>query len=420
VKLRIEPQCCLLADEGESMVADYNFEADVQLDVSPEYLAAAQSKLSVDQRILLARKHGARMPAPTLTESDLLVFLRILEIIALDSELRVRQALAETLAENPAAPRDVVLKLTQDDDLVATSLLRLSEILTPDDLIKIIEAQASGAKMEAIASRRVVPPDVCLALIDKGDEDTASRLLGNPGADIPEIGFSRIVDRYGMQERIHHGLIDRSVLPATIMERIIALISSDILTRMVERHKIPVGLAAKITLEARSHATLGLTSGLTPEAMRGLIEQLIGEERLTPSLLLRSICTGNIDFVVQVVAVKAHLATEYVRKRLTEGTTDDAQDLWKAADLPHKLLPVIRAAVDVLNGTELDGGKWSIPYYRQRIVERMVTRCGELDTPFSDDDIAFFVAVSKRGPAEANDFGTALEARPGAQESTSG
>ena len=58
-----------------------------------------------------------------------------------------------------------MLALAKDEDLVASPILRLSEVLKPEDFVAIIQSQKSHAKMAAIAERRGVPPIVSLALI---------------------------------------------------------------------------------------------------------------------------------------------------------------------------------------------------------------------------------------------------------------
>ena len=170
-----------------------------------EYLTAAQAGLSVEQRVALARKPWREAATDGPIDVDVLAHKLILQLLVRDAEVRVRQALAETLAENPGAPRDIIFALATDVDLVASPALSLSEILTSDELIRIIDHFGSSLKMAAIANRREVASAVCHALIEKGDEDTADRLLQNPGAEISEAGMHLIIDRHGKRERIQIG-----------------------------------------------------------------------------------------------------------------------------------------------------------------------------------------------------------------------
>ena len=133
----------------------------------PEHGTNPLAGLSVDQRVALARKPWVGAVGGTPMDADAHAQRLILLAIIQDAEDRVRQALAETLAENQDAPHDIILALANDTDLVAVPALSLSQVLTPDDLVGIIDGLASSGKMLAIAGRKEVPPlsrNKCLQL----------------------------------------------------------------------------------------------------------------------------------------------------------------------------------------------------------------------------------------------------------------
>lgn len=367
-------------------------------------LAAAQAKIPLEQRLALARKPWLPAAPGGPPDADSIAHEVILKVIVRDAEARVRQALAETLAENPAAPRDVVLALAKDVDLVAAPVLLLSEVLTSDDLVNILDNLTTDVKMSAIARRATVQPKVCLALIERGNETTAELLLRNAGAEIPEPGLHRIVDRHGDREPVQNGLIDRVALPATIIERVVALVSVELLTRMIARHRLPANVAAKVVLETRDRATLGLASGLTADAMNKLVHQLFAEKRLTQSLLLRSLCTGNLEFVMHAIAARTMLSLDYVHRQFLDSVPDELETLWRRADLPAKLLPIAKSAIAVLLQTQADGAKWDATYLRRRITQRMITGADPLAIEFSAEDIEYLVTGAADGGAGPQDF----------------
>ena len=47
--------------------------------------------------------------------------------------------------------------------------------------------------------------------------------------------------------------------------------------------------------------------------------------------------------------------------------------------MPAHLLPVMRAAVEVTRGTELDGGDHDLERFRARVIGRVLTQCEDLD-----------------------------------------
>lgn len=380
-----------------------NSDKNSGVEVPSDHLLTAQKELSVEERILLAGKEGRAAGQGATDEQGAPIRQHILRILALDAEVRVRIALADTLAENALAPHDVVMQLARDVDLVSSPLLRLSEVLTDKDLLEIVSAQSSSAKMAAIAQRKHVAPPVCMALIERGPVDVAELLLHNKGADIPEPGYMGIVEKHGQKHSIQAGLVDRSALPPTVIERIVAMVSSDLLTRLVDRHDLPVAVAAKLALSVRDRATLGLASGLSADAMDKLVDQLSSERRLTQSLLLRSLCLGNFELVIHAIANRANLGVGYVRERLFGGMSDKIDELWSRGSLPTALLPIAKAALQIMRETEVEGPKWDASYYRGRITERLLSQFADFPH-FTDEDLAFIVAASGTNPAGPDDF----------------
>jgi len=106
-------------------------------------------------------------------------------IMVKDAEVRVREALAQNLKESPNIPHDVAVILAQDVKQVALPVLKISDVLTDDDLIAIISSQ-SPEKQVAIAKRSTVSENVSDALVETGNEDAVTNLVSNEGAEISE------------------------------------------------------------------------------------------------------------------------------------------------------------------------------------------------------------------------------------------
>jgi uncharacterized protein (DUF2336 family) len=361
--------------------------------IPAEFLTTAREQLSVDQRIALARSDEFRKPTGKLSANDREILDRILRIVAQDVEIRVRQALAETLADKSDAPQDVVLALAKDDELVASPLLRLSEVLKPDDLVAIIESQKNHAKMAAIAERRGMPPAVCAALIEHGDDKVARKLLRNPNAPISESGLNRIVDRHGTSQGVQSDLVGRDALPATVIEKVVSLVSNDLLNRLAERHKLSEKVSTKLALEMRDRAVFGFTSGLSPDGMNNLVAQLIGEKRLTPGLVLRSLVVGNLELIVHVIALRCQLGTDFVRDRLIQADPAAVKKLWEAAELPANYLHLAMVTIGVMVEAGKDGAQWTLVYCRRRIVDRFLKERADAERLLGPDGMKFLRAA---------------------------
>jgi hypothetical protein len=163
-------------------------------------------------------------------------------------------------------------------------------------------------------------------------------------------------------------------------------------------------VAARLALDTRNRAVLGLANGLEPEAMSALAEQLCEEDRLTPSLLIRSLCVGNLEFLIYGLAARLRTSVEYIRKRVYGDAASELAEVWRRAELPPQYLPLVGAAVAVLRQSQAESATWSVDRYRGQIVERMRARCSELGVRIAKDDLDYLIAAAHDTGAELKEL----------------
>ena len=110
------------------------------------------------------------------------------------AELGARIELSERFARADGVPRSLLMQLTRDAIEVAGPILSQSEALTEADLIRIVQEQGQ-AHMRAIAQRQSVPESVSDAIVERGDDQTVSRLVENEGAQLSRNAFETITER---------------------------------------------------------------------------------------------------------------------------------------------------------------------------------------------------------------------------------
>src|SRR5581483_10948882 len=88
----------------------------------------------------LAGKIAMDYRSGNFTEAEAGIANDIFRILIKDIEKNVRQALAEQLAYCANTPRDIILKLANDEAEVAAPVLEYSSVLTEDDLIAIVQS----------------------------------------------------------------------------------------------------------------------------------------------------------------------------------------------------------------------------------------------------------------------------------------
>jgi uncharacterized protein (DUF2336 family) len=103
-----------------------------------------------------------------LTDRERTLMTDILRQLIEDVESSVRRSLAERLAHQKDAPRDLVLALANDEIAVANAILLHSEVLRDEELIEIIHHRTLEHQL-AISMRKSISEQVCDALVETGD-----------------------------------------------------------------------------------------------------------------------------------------------------------------------------------------------------------------------------------------------------------
>lgn len=343
---------------------------------------------SPSSRTDLAAKLAQQFDSPELSQAEHKLAEDIIRLMVNDTVLRVRQTLAENLKSSPSLPRDVALTLARDVEAVAIPLLSVSTVLTPADLVEIVRSGAE-AKSTAIAQRPTVPAVVADALIESGSERAVAALVANEGAELGEQSLGRVIDRFGASEAVQDPLVHRSKLPITIAERLVAVVSERLRQHLVAHHELPAKVASELILQSRERATVALFTGESDEgALDRLVGQLARTGRLTPSLLVRSLCTGDIAFFEMAMSRMANVPLTNARLLIHDAGRLGLKSLYDKAKLPPALLPACRIAIDVLKETPYDGEPGDRERHRRRVIERILTQYEDL----APEDLEFLLA----------------------------
>ena len=329
---------------------------------------------SPQTRAELAAKLAVQIDAPQMSETERDLAQSIVRLMARDAALRVREALAENLKASGALPRDVALVLARDVESVALPILEASLVLTDEDLVDLVRS-GNGAKQAAIAKRPEVSAAVADALIDHGAEGAIAALVANEGAQIEERSLAKVVDRFGASPAIQEPLVHRRRLPVTISERMVALVSDRLRDYLVTHHEMSTKLAADLVLNSRERATATLFSGDNDEGdVERLVAQLAGNGRLTPSLMLRALCMGDIAFFEAAMSLLARVPLSNARLLIHDAGKLGLKSIYEKAGLPPGLLPAVRVALSVAHETDFDGEPGDRERHRRRMIERILTQ----------------------------------------------
>ncbi len=131
---------------------------------------------------------------------------------------------AGRVAAEPSLPHSLANELAKDEDLrVATMLLRLSPVLTDEDLAAIAMTQ-SQTHLVAIAKRLSLSEAVTDVLVTRGDQDVLRTVSGNEGARFSDSGLDTLMERGGHDLQIVGNMSARLTrLPASQAKRVLAI-----------------------------------------------------------------------------------------------------------------------------------------------------------------------------------------------------
>jgi len=330
----------------------------------------------------------------TFTATEIEIAHAIFRLLVKDTAVIVREALAAALRANPWVPRDIALTLVNDVEMVAVPFLAMSPAITQDDLLEVICRQKSPAKMRAIARRPLVLKPVVDALIEHGDDGVAKALAENPMAVFTDNAFGRLLDRFGGAEGINEALGLRIDLPTKILDRELTAVSDHVRDRLIAHHKDGDHRLMAMILATQERATLDLAGTFSPEGRAALISQLRHAGKLTPSLLLRSVCLGHLTFFEGAIAQLGDYLPAKLAILLREQSGIAA--VCRRAGFSDRAIPIVGSALRAARELEAEGRNLPADVFSRRVVERVITECDSIGDGFDVRDLEFLLARAEQ------------------------
>jgi uncharacterized protein (DUF2336 family) len=351
--------------------------------LSSHDVARLMAEPSPDLRVELAGKLAADLSGNTLTATEVALAQDIVRILARDVEEKVRASLSRGLRHASNLPRDVARRLADDVEYVALPLLADCLVLTDEDLIGIVRG-GSCLKQEAIASRANLPEIVSHSLIMHAQEPAVVVLMGNNTANIADDSFDRAVNRFAVSTRVKEAMVLRDKLPAAVAERLVTMVSKALQAHLVMTHALAPATATDIVLNAREQAIIHLSWGASDVDLRRMVTQMHCNGRLTPSLILRALCTGDIAFFEAAMAVRGDVPLENAQVLIHEPGRRGLEALYRKAAMPEVLYGAVLAAVDVVDEIGFDGQARDLERFRSRVITRVLTLVETVDEADAD------------------------------------
>ncbi len=251
-----------------------------------------------------------------LTDRERSLMTEILRQLINDVESSVRRALAEKLAHQKDAPRDLIVALANDEISVAQSILMHSEVLCDEELIEIIHQRTLEHQL-AVAMRKSVSEIVSDALVGTGNVDVISALLENHDARISAKTMGYLVEQSERVDSYQNPLLRRPELGPELARRMLWWVSAALRRHILDNFPIKPS-DFDDALEASASELAGLPADETPSKSEELVDSLADSKTISPHLLVETLRQGEIALFEAMLAKMTGIRSTVVRRLLFE------------------------------------------------------------------------------------------------------
>lgn len=321
-------------------------------------------------------------------ESEMVIAEEVLRLLARDTERKVQFALANTLKSNPNLPHDVAVSLAKGATDVSVPILEFSKVLTDEDLIEIVKSTKEVARWKAVAKRESVSQQVAAALIDTKSGEVINTLLNNSGAEVSEQSMDQILKDFAGNKDLLGVLVKRGGLPVSIAAKLVSKVSGEMQKELTKRYpkltsadaKSPPQVKAEVIEKAIIEGTTAAKEKVLVDFLSNkgkekdaheLVEHLLSTGSLTPSIVLRGLCKGDLHFFIHGVARLSGVSADNTRKLILDKGGIGFAKLYEKAGLPKTMYEsakiVLKFAMD-----EIEKGTIAKEGYAGRIIERII------------------------------------------------
>ena len=316
----------------------------------------------------------------------------IFRLLLRDTEIKVRETLASNLKDAHDLPRDIVDSILQDADSVALPFIQYYASFNDDDLINIINLGNTN-RSKAVASRPNLSQPVSSHIIEKCSDEVLEALVKNETADLKDTDFEEIINKHPNNEILKKGIVYRTDLPFTVIEKIIDKLSDILKRHLLLNHNMPLDFTTDLVNEIKEKLTLKLSADYSnDDQIKEFVHHLFMANRLTYSLVTRAICSGDLKFFEYAVSFMSETPITNVRKILFNSQADfEVRNLLRKALLPKSVFPAILNALKVINDIRFDCCRTNSKLFGRKVIERVLSFNSTTDE-LSAEDINYLIS----------------------------
>jgi uncharacterized protein (DUF2336 family) len=319
-------------------------ETETGLDVS--VLEAVLDCGQSEARQALARQLSSLIADPDTSALERDQVVPVLLKLSTDMDRNVRQVLADELSTVGNLHQDLIFSVIADEDEIALPFLAMTPALNSWHMQAILRIGDEG-RQRTVAARADISADAVSFIVRAGSAIAVTALLRNKKANLKPQDLHQIFARLGQSGDVVELLLLRDNLPLDI--RITQAKRSAVRMRqlMAERGWMPANDANDLVADAEEGAVLQVLNQASDAERTYGIQFLASQNMLTPSLIVRAACLGDMQ---NVAAALGHLSGQQVERVYAIMQTRGGQgirSLLSRSMLPVGCHAIISCAADV-------------------------------------------------------------------------
>jgi uncharacterized protein (DUF2336 family) len=329
---------------------------------------------SASARASIAGKVASTYTAGVFNEREKMLAMEILRTLARDTEVRVRREISVHLRDALSVPRDLIRQLAEDVAEVATPLLQYSFALTEEELVEIVRATREVAKLVAVASRESISGELTEALLETRVHEVFEAVLANRGAVVLDRHIFKHWDILETEGALLDVLVARGGLSLVVAEKLYSTVTSELKNKLAEMYHLPAVVVDDAAEETHEWGMLGLAESAsegepaTDAELENFVHHLHVSDRLNYSLVIRALCTGNLQFFEAALARLAGVPRCNARMLIFDDGPLGFKAIYEKAQMPEGFYPAIHALLKI-SLEETSYGRFKREDFRSRVIK---------------------------------------------------
>ncbi len=293
--------------------------------------------------------------------------------LAVDPVLQVRQTLADGLVNLENLNADILFSIISDDDELALPFLAATPALSHWHMLAVLRV-GDDARQAVIALRPDISKDAVDHIVNTLPLKVAVLLFDNPEVHFTDEQYHKLYARFGHAREMIDALLACSDLPLDIRIMQAKRASNRMHQLMAERGWLPANDAAELVADAEETAVLNILTQADEQELGTVVDFLIARAMLTPSIIVRAACLGEMRVVEQALAHLSGIPVKRTRELMRGKGLTGFKGLHAKSGLPQSCYWVLQAACDVALDEHEEGITLNTDDFGRRMIEALMTR----------------------------------------------